>query len=207
MRKFVISFIVFILFSYQNYARDSLQIFLVKNAWHTGLILPADSLVFNNISAAEAFEDYNYIDFGWGDADFYQTPGFDIFYAFKAIFLPSSSVVRLHARNTQMENIIEWSDFAVSVKVSDEQFVRLCEYIDNSIKKNSRGDCEITQKNPGGTIVFLKSGQIYCLFNTCNTWAARALEYAGFDINPEFVVTAGNLLHQIKYIGEVLRRK
>jgi hypothetical protein len=38
----------------------------------------------------------------------------------------------------------------------------------------------------------------YHLFNTCNTWVARALQRTGLDMTPAGTVTAGGVMQQTR---------
>ena len=51
----------FILFQLPN------QVYLVKNNLHTGIIFYVTAELINNIPALTIYNDYEFIDIGWGD--------------------------------------------------------------------------------------------------------------------------------------------
>ena len=116
----------FILFQLPN------QVYLVKNNLHTGIIFYVTAELINNIPALTIYNDYEFIDIGWGDEDFYQHPDPDYLLGAKALLVPTSSVIRVEGKNYSLNNIVEWSDFSIRFELNDEQFIKLCEFINNS---------------------------------------------------------------------------
>lgn len=75
-------------------SEDERTIFVVSHGWHTGLILPYESL-----SALPDLEkvmgESTYFEFGWGDADFYQAEEVTSGITLKAILWPTESVLHV----------------------------------------------------------------------------------------------------------------
>ena len=53
-----------------------------------------------------------------------------------------------------------------------------------------------------GTSWFYAARSRYHLFNTCNTWVTRALSTAGLPVAPAGVITAGEVMRQVKRAEE-----
>ena len=53
---------------------------------------------------------------------------------------------------------------------------------------------------------FYKGRERYHLYKNCNTWVARALRTAGVPLRPATVLTAGDLLRQVRPYGEVIQQ-
>jgi hypothetical protein len=72
------------------------SLYIAKNDWHVGIIFKIDEHLISDIDAVSNFKYYDYVDIGWGDADFYQSSeDFDLFLASKAILFPTPSVIRV----------------------------------------------------------------------------------------------------------------
>jgi len=181
-------------------------VYIMSSGLHTGLIIPVNSISEDKIHAVKIFKDYRFIDFGWGDEDYYQKPGGGKFcLGFKAVAFPISSVMRVQGFNSTPEDVALWSDYAVRFNLKPGEFSDLCEYIDKSFRKDKRKALMETSRKRNGEIIFFKSVYYYHGFNTCNTWAARALNRAGLDISAFMVITADDLFGEVKEKGVILK--
>ena len=178
------------------------EIYVVKNGWHTGLVFKKDSISTKIINALTYFQEFDYIDFGWGDADFYQHPGFDLILAAKAILIPTPSVVRVEGFPDTLERAIAWRDYCVRLRIDTNQYKALCQYIESTFSVDVHDSLIVTSGSPNRGLIFFKSPLKYHLFMTCNTWVAKALKYAGLKVDPFLVITAYDLYYKIIRLGE-----
>ena len=68
-------------------------IYIVSHGWHTGIVVPAHSIQARLPQLKERFGDIPYIEFGWGDKEFYQAEEVNSGLAVQAIFWPTESVM------------------------------------------------------------------------------------------------------------------
>ncbi len=182
------------------------SVYIMSSGIHTGLIIPVNTFSEEKITALKFFKDYKYIDFGWGDEDYYQKPGGGKFcLGVKAVALPTSSVMRVQGFNSKPEDVSRWTDYAVQFDLDTGSFLRLCGYIDKSFRRDEKGDLIETSKKRDGEVIFFKSLHYYHGFNTCNTWAASGLKSAGLDVSAFCVVTSEGLFNEIRDKGIVLK--
>ena len=88
--------ILFSLFNNIQSQEFSNKIYIAKSSWHVGIILKVDADLLLQIDALKDFGNFGFVDIGWGDAEFYQSPSeFDLYLAAKAILFPTPSVVRV----------------------------------------------------------------------------------------------------------------
>jgi len=185
---------------------DTTSIFIAKSDWHVGIILYVNDNLIEQIKAIKDFEQYEFVDIGWGDSDFYQSDEeFDLYLAAKAILLPTPSVVRIKGYNYTIDEIINWRDYAFEVKLDMQQFNKLCAFIDESVKRDSVGSIIQTLKKDNTNVRFYLSPQKYHAMNTCNTWVAEALEEAGTNIKSSEVITAEELYEKLLSVGVLLK--
>ena len=182
------------------------NIYLIKSYWHVGIVIEIDSASVAGIPVLKRFSKYNFVDIGWGDEDFFQDSEIDYYNAAKAILFPTKSVIKITAHLSDLAGIIRWSDFCIKLKLTDDQYSGLLEYIDNSFLIED-DEYIFISSFAEGAIVFYKSGLSYHLFNTCNTWVAEALETAGCGISKSGIITAEDLFVEVKTIGEVLKEE
>ncbi|MCJ7555112.1 MAG: DUF2459 domain-containing protein [Ignavibacteriaceae bacterium] len=184
---------------------DELQsIYLIKNYWHTALVFTLDQIDTLIIPEAKYFRDYNLIDFGWGDEEFYQFPGFDSGLAFGALFYSTPSTLRIEGISSSKEVLFDYSEIVIKLKVNKDQLKKLTEYIAKFIYRDENGHSVILSEQAGGKIKFYRSNGSYHLFNTCNTWVAEALVYSGFDMEDN-ILLAEQLFNEAAKIGYVVK--
>ncbi|MEZ6094220.1 MAG: TIGR02117 family protein [Pirellulaceae bacterium] len=167
---------------------DGIEVFILSNAVHTDLILPvttsdSDWLEFFGQTLGDVeTEGYTNIAIGWGDRGFFiETPtwsDFKISTAAKAVFLPSTTCLHVDFLN---QNMIPAE--TPSVTLSVEQYRRLVAFIQSSFRLDEDGQLKrIPGEHYYTTDAFFESVGSYHLFNTCNSWAGRALKGSGVRV-------------------------
>jgi acyl carrier protein len=187
------------------YGLDSIKFYIIKDEWHTAFLFEINDSLIKQIPALEDFNNFNFVDIGWGDEEFFQNPNDDIYLGAKAILYPTPSVVRIAGMITKLASILRWVDYCVEVNVSNVQFHKLCQFINGSFEKDENKNLIKTSKRPSGAVIFYKSNLKYHLFNTCNTWIGEGLESIGFDIDTGGLITADQLLEELIEVGTVLK--
>ena len=69
--------------------------FLLVDRWHAGVVIKISDIPGDLVPERRDFPEAEYLEFGWGDWDFYQARGFNLGYAFKALLFPSKSVLHV----------------------------------------------------------------------------------------------------------------
>lgn len=201
---------VFIFFYSVKFAQvsgqDSISVYLVKENWHTGLMIPVNDFTKKILPVFSYFEGFEYVDIGWGDADFYQSEGFNICLAANAILFPTPSVLRIDGYRFSIERVIAWREFAIQFILTEEMFLRMADFINQSFKYNDYKEVVISSRVKEKPIIFFKSVHYYFFTRTCNTWAAEAIQSAGFEIDTFGLVTAGQLYSKLKRFGKILKK-
>lgn len=187
-------------------AKSPYKVYIISKGIHTGLVIPVNDITLNRISSSEFFAQSEYIDFGWGEEYFYQHSGAGVCMGIRAVLLPNSSVMRVEGFSGILNELVGWSDYTVMFNFTQDEFSRLCGYIDESFTRDPEGKLIEVSRKSGGEILFFKSVYTYWGLRTCNTWAAQALKVAGLDVTPLFVITAGGLFNAVKDGGVILKQ-
>jgi hypothetical protein len=96
------------------------------------------------------------------------------------------------------------SEIVVELKINREQLKILLEYISETVWRDSEGNNKILSTKYLNRIYFFRANGDYHLYNTCNTWLARGLKKAGFDIEDNIVLTE-QLFYEAAKFGEVVK--
>lgn len=184
---------------------NSLQsVYLIKQYWHTALVFTLDQIDTTIIPEAKHFKDYQLIDFGWGDEEFYQYQGFDSGLAFSALFYSTPSTIRVEGLSYSKEELFNYSEIVIKLLINENQLLKLNEFISRTFYRDEGQNSSLLSSQAGGKIKFFKSPYKYHLFRTCNTWVAEALVYAGFDMEQN-ILLAEQLFNEAAKVGTVIK--
>jgi uncharacterized protein (TIGR02117 family) len=184
----------------------ALTIYLVSHGWHVGIVVKRVNIPDDVRLVHKDFSSTDYLEIGWGDRDFYQTPNPHLGIALKALLLPTPSVLHMVAFNDSVASYFPHSEI-IRVRLSDTGFQRMIRYIAASYDRDPAGNLVPLGVGLYGVSQFYGSQETYHLFRTCNVWTARALYSAGCPVRPFLAITADNLMLQVQSFGTMLRDK
>ncbi len=169
-------------------------IFVVSYDWHSGLVLPRAAIRETLPDLYTAFDGSRYLELGWGDAGFYQSKSFSLLKAIPALFWPTGSVIHVVGFDTHPSQRF-YRHTLIPLARSEAQLAALSDYITNSLSRDSEGNLvPISQGVYRNSLFFEAKGQFH-LFNTCNSWTARALQSAGHAIKPWLNITPSSVIN------------
>ena len=169
------------------------EVSIVSHGWHTGFVVPAETITKLLPQLKERFSDAPYIEFGWGDKGFYQAKEITSGLTVQAIFWPTESVIHAVAIPEPPEIYFSSSDIE-TLCLQDGQYAKLISFIENSFYKENNSDIVPLKKGIYGDSQFYKGEGDYYLMNTCNKWTAKGLSSADMDISTTFKLTAGGIM-------------
>ena len=179
-------------------------VYLVSHSWHAGIVVRRTDIPEGAWPEQGDFPDSQYLEVGWGDRRYYQTPDPDWGTALSAAFWPSSSVLHIVGFGTGVRDYFPNSEI-IEIELSDQGFDRLIRYIAQSHIRET--GIKAPSLGPGlyGNSRFYASRDTYHLFNTCNVWTARALRQAGLPIMPASAISVDDLMSQARAFDVLAR--
>lgn len=174
-------------------------ILVVSHGWHSGIVIKKADIPENALPEVKDFPDADYLEVGWGEWDYYQAPDPGLGLALKAAFWPDRSVLRVAGFKGAAENYFRGSEI-VEIVLSDEAFQRVIQFISDTFPRSD--PAAPVEARPGlspDSRFYAAKGKFH-IFRTCNTWVAEALKFAGLPVNPTSVLTAGNLISQVRQL-------
>lgn len=177
-------------------AAEERPVVVVSNGWHTGIVLVRDDVPRAEIPETDDFPAATYFEFGWGDAEYYpaREPSFAM--ALRAA-TPGPAVVHLVALHDEAARVFPTTE-TIAVPLDAAAKRRLVAFIAASFERPPGG--RATAVAPGlyrDSRFYPATGRFH-LFNTCNTWTARALATAGVKLEPDGVQTASELMARLR---------
>ena len=185
-------------------SNDKIEIYLIKQYWHTAIAIQYTDIDVTIFPEAVLFENFEIIDIGWGDAEFYQHPGFDSGLAFKALFYNTPSTLRIEGIGIPKKTYFDISEIVISLQITHDQLEKILTFVSSTVYRDDGGNPILLSEQGLGRVKFLKAHGYYNLFNTCNTWLARCLVSAGIKITDDIILTE-ELFNEAAKVGRVIK--
>ena len=168
---------------------------VVDHGWHTAIVVRREDVDPTIWPEVRDFADAALVEVAWGDRDFYMAEKPTGWLAVKAALFTSGSV--LHVAGLAGSALASLpADAVVELAVSRDGFDAMTRFIHDEYRRNAEGGSVPLSRGLYGTSWFYAARSRYHLFNTCNTWVARALREAGLHVTSAGTLTAGAVMHQ-----------
>ena len=171
-------------------------VLVAHDSWHAGIVLRKADIPPDSVPELVDFPDAEFIEFSWGDKDYFPDPDAGVFTAIKAAFWSSGSVLHVVGFSGNPKSFFPSGEL-VELRLTTNAHRRLLEYISHTFSRPSPGDR--TQASAGLVSYsrFYPATHKFSLSKTCNTWVAEALKSAGLPVSPGQVMTANSLASQL----------
>ena len=178
-------------------------IYILRHDWHTGLVVKYDDVDPRLWPEKNDFPEALYLEVGWGDRDFYQTPRAGVGILVQAAFKSPASVLFVVGLPTAVTRYFPQADI-LAIPLSRRGLEGLVRFIYATYKRDASG-----QTNPLGpshyhrhSMFYLAEGD-YSLLNTCNSWISKALQAAGLRIRT--ALWASGVMNQAQRYGRMIQ--
>ncbi len=184
----------------ENVGGDDLTIFITSNGWHTGIIIARADIPEGTLPETADSPDARFFEFGWGDAEFYPAKKTTFAMTMQAALVPTPAVMHMVGLWTSPRRYFPKAE-VVTLAISPDQLGRLLSFIDGSFER--AGAERVTSSGPGlyADSRFYPAKGSFHLLNTCNTWTAKALLAAGYEIKPVGITQAEALMQQVRTLA------
>ena len=189
----------------QTYLGAKTIIFVTSNGWHSSIIMAKSDLPPDRLPETADFPEARFLEFGWGDAVYYPAEQASLGKALRAALVPTPAVVHVVGLRAEPVHSSPEAE-VVSLPIDDKNFGRLVEFIDASFERSGAARAAATGPGLYATSRFYPAKGRFHLFNTCNTWTARALAAAGFNVSASGTSRAEELMQQVRALVRPRRR-
>jgi uncharacterized protein (TIGR02117 family) len=174
---------------------------VVDHGWHTAIVVRRGDVDRALWPEVDDFPEATFIEVAWGDREFYMARPATPWLAIKAALLASGSV--LHVVGFSGLVATHYAESAVvDLRLSRGGFDAMTRFIHEEYQRDREDRPLRLERGLYGTSWFYAARSRYHLFNTCNTWVTRALSTAGLAVAPAGVITAGEVMRQVKRADE-----
>jgi len=175
-------------------------VYVADHGWHTGIAVravdfdPVEKFLANKLQGAE------WLEFGWGDAAFYQAEESSFGLAFMALMTPTEAVMHVHGFDAPPPERFKSSN-VVRLWLSEAGYARLLRRLRADFTLDTAG--QVVPIKPGlyrRSHFYMAEGS-YSLVQTCNDWTAEALAAGGVVIDPGDATRASDVMQQLKELA------
>lgn len=176
---------------------------VVKRGYHSGIVLPREALTEETLPESSDFADEQYLEFGWGDGEYYPAEEATVSLGVKALFFSSSTVLQ----------IIGLTDFSsldptdtATISLTPAAFARLVSFISQTVARDHFPKATAVAQGNNPRNAFYPAKGSFSLYNNCNTWVANALNASLNKKYFTFILTSHALLHKAKALAKEQNR-
>ena len=176
-------------------------VIIAHDSWHAAIVLRKDDFPSGILPELDDFPAARFVEFSWGDKDYFPDPKSGFFMALKAAFWSSGSVLHVVGFEEEVKTFYPRAEI-VELRLSAPAYDRLLGYISQSF---SRPEGKPRAQASSGLVPysrFYPSTRKFSAVNTCNTWVAQAIETAGLPVAPGMVISAAQLAEQLDKVKD-----
>jgi uncharacterized protein (TIGR02117 family) len=171
--------------------------FVLAHRYHTGIAVRGRDVPDAAWPARRDFPDAEFLVLGWGERDYYPHDDPGVSLALRALLTPSPSTLNVMPITGPLPRVFLDSEI-IELHVAEPGFQRMLEFVRETFELDAEGRAIAIPSGVRHQGRFYASSRTFHAFENCNTWVARALQRAGFPVEPENTVTAGALLRQVR---------
>ncbi len=182
--------------------QEKQQIFVTSNGWHTGIVLKRNYLSLENMPEITDLPQAQFLEFGWGDAEFYPAKEAGVDMALAAALVPTAAVMHVVGLPAEPSRHFTRAE-VVPLSLGKQDLDRLIAFIADSFDRKSKPRADAIASGLYKSSYFYPANGKFHLFNTCNNWTAGALRAGGFKIKIVGTIQAGSLMQQVRTLSRV----
>ena len=162
------------------------RVHIVGHGWHAGLVVKRVDLVERIPSLAADFAPAEHLEIGWGDEAFYRAERGTLALALGALFDSASSALQVVAFSGSPRAHFPQGEH-VELCADERSYRAVLDYVANTFVRGADGRVARLARSQYGDGWFYRAEGHFSVRNTCNTWVAKALAYAGYPVSRSLV--------------------
>ena len=193
-------------------ARDgrTVEVYVISNGYHAGLALPRATLAeFASgrgypalIAVSQRFASYDWIEFGWGDREFYRSVpalgDMDWRMALRALFYPGNKTV-VHVVGVTGDPTQAFKAEMMKVPLSWTGFDQMLAKLDATFVPPEQGALPDLGRGLYGPSLFYPASGTFSIRRVCNHWIGELLGAAGLPTTPVLATLPAGLLLDLRW--------
>jgi uncharacterized protein (TIGR02117 family) len=173
------------------------HILVVHDNWHSAILIKTADLSPKVLPEMRDFPEAIYLEFSWGDREYFPHPDPGVSLALKAAFWSGGSI--LHVVGVTGSPAVSYPHAEIiPIAVAAGEFQLLVQFVSETFVRAAPESASEARPGLSENARFYPAQGKFSIFRTCNTWVAEALEAAQLPINAAWVITAGSLGRNVR---------
>lgn len=180
---------------------DERSVYVIGHGWHTGIVVSRKDIEDGFPPAiADNLPKGTYLEFGWGEEDFYRADKLNSGVLLKAAFMRNDAVLHVAGFSEPPESYFS-NGTVVRINISEEGVRRITLFLADSFRLSE--DNAVINRGKGlyGNSEFFAATGIYSLFHNCNRWTIEVLAKSGAPVSTSIVLTQGAVMKQAEKLA------
>jgi uncharacterized protein (TIGR02117 family) len=176
------------------------NVFVAHDGWHAAIIVKKVDSTESLLPDTRDFPWAEYLEFSWGDKDYFPAPKAGIRLALRAAFWSGGSVLHVVGFNGAPRHYYPSAEI-FEINLSEDGLQQLLKFISDTFSRSQPSKPADARPGLSSNARFYPAERKFSIFRTCNTWVAEALNAGGIPINPRYVITAASLSARLRPIA------
>lgn len=172
-------------------------VFVTSNGWHSSIVLARSLLPADRIPEIADFPEARFLEFGWGDAEYYPAERATIGMTLRAALVPTPAVLHVAGMGVSPERRYPKAE-VIALSLDAVSLGGLVDFIAGSFERGTGTRADAIGPGLYPTSRFYPATGRFHLGNTCNTWTANALKHGGFAVSGTGTTRAEDLMVQVR---------
>lgn len=177
------------------------SVHVVSHGWHTGVVVRRSDVTADSGLPLADFPGAEYIEFGWGERNYYQARDADLVTILRATFVPGPGVLHVVGVTGPVATAFPHSE-VVELPVTRAGLDRLVQTLSASIERDAAGQPRYLGPGLYGDSRFYGSVEQFDLIHNCNAWTAKTLNATGLPV--ESALSATGLMSNARTLARTL---
>lgn len=173
------------------------SVHVVNHGLHTGLVIARADLLEVLPGLAEAFDDGDFIELGWGDEEFYRAAQPTLGQTLQALFWPTASALHVIKIAGDPRRQFAGREL-IEVRLAEHGYRQLLGFVAARFARSAQGALLVLGPGQYAESRFYRAEGSYTLLYTCNTWVAEALAISGCPLAFASAATAGQVMARLR---------
>lgn len=171
------------------------SVYVIKRAWHTGVAVAVADWPDRDWSVLADFPDSRYLEFGWGDARFYQAEEETGWLAIRAAFFSTASALHVIGFDRPTPAAL-LADEVIEVHLSEDGLRKLAASIQAEFKEDAPVVIGVPLRATPEPNKFYHGKRRFFFPRMCNWWTARRLQDGGCPVAAWSVLSANRVIRE-----------
>lgn len=172
------------------------KLWVERDRYHTAILVQRELVQKLTPELCSVLDEKPFVRFGWGDRDYYGSSEKNLYKLFKALFLPTRSVVEV----STFAQVLDSGTLLVPITAPSLNVEKVMSFISRSFRlqnvEHNKGVPVLLRQEKSGFRYYRGRG-IYFAGKNCNNWTAKALRQGDLPVRHVHACFAASVIRQL----------